>query len=86
VQITSNHVHFLISYAVAFLAFGLTIAGIIRERAHSQYPGTLVVRSYFIVCLLALYWMSADPLFLVILGIVLVGVALTLTCYLADRA
>jgi hypothetical protein len=85
VQITSNHVHFFISYAVAFLAFGL-IAGIIRERAHSQYPGTLVVRSYFIVCLLALYWMSADPLFLVILGIVLVGVALTLTCYLADRA
>jgi hypothetical protein len=70
VQITSNHVHFFISY----------------ERAHSQYPGTLVVRSYFIVCLLALYWMSADPLFLVILGIVLVGVALTLTCYLADRA
>jgi hypothetical protein len=73
VQITSNHVHFFISYAVAFLAFGLI-------------PGTLVVRSYFIVCLLALYWMSADPLFLVILGIVLVGVALTLTCYLADRA
>jgi hypothetical protein len=65
---------------------GVTIAGIIRERAHSQYPGTLVVRSYFIVCRLALYWMGADPLFLVILGIVLVGVALTLTCYLADRA
>ena len=65
---------------------GFSIAGIIRARAQSQYPGTLLVRSYFIVCLLAFYWISADPLFLVIVGIVGVGAALTLACYLVDRA
>ena len=65
---------------------GMNIAGIIRARAQALYPGTLVVRSYFIVCLLALYGSSKDPLFLVILGIVLVGVAFTLTSYLMDRA
>ena len=65
---------------------GMSIAGIIRARAQPLYAGTLVVRSYFIVCLLALYWSSRDPLFLVILGIVVVGVAFTLTSYRMDRA
>ena len=37
-------------------------------------------------CLIALYWLSKDPFFLVVLGVVLIGVALTLTCYLMDRA
>jgi hypothetical protein len=65
---------------------GMSIAGIIRARAQTQYLATLAVRTYFIVCLLGLYWITADPLFLVILGVVLVGVALTLLSYLADRA
>ena len=65
---------------------GMSIAGIIRARAQALYPATLVVRSYFIVCLIGLYWMSADPLFLVVLGVVLVGFVLTLTSYLVDRA
>lgn len=65
---------------------GLTIAGIIRARAQVLYPATLAVRLYFIVCLLGLHWVSADPLFLVILGVVLLGVAMTLTSYLTDRA
>ena len=65
---------------------GMSIAGIIWARAQALYPATLVVRSYFIVCLIGLYWMSADPLFLVVLGVVLVGFVLTLTSYLVDRA
>ena len=65
---------------------GMSIAGIIRARAQSQYAGTLADRSYFIVCLIALSWISRDPLFLVVLGVVVVGVILTLSCYLADRA
>ncbi len=65
---------------------GLTIAGIIRARAQVLYPATLAVRLYFIVCLLGLHWVSADPLFLVILGVVLLGFAMTLTSYLTDRA
>ena len=65
---------------------GMSIAGIIRARAQALYPATLVVRSYFIVCLIGLYWMSSDPLFLVVLGVVLVGFVWTLTSYLVDRA
>ena len=65
---------------------GMTIAGIIRARAQVLYPATLGVRLYFIVCLVALYAMSSDPVFLVILGIVVVGLVFTLTSHLADRA
>jgi hypothetical protein len=44
-----------------------------------------VVRSYFIVCRVAFYWMSRDPMFFVIIGVVVLGMALTLTSYLRDR-
>jgi hypothetical protein len=71
---------------MALSGIGLNIAGMIRARAQAQYPGTLLVRSYFIVCLVSLYWLSKDPFFLVVTGIVVVGVALTATCYLMDRA
>jgi hypothetical protein len=65
---------------------GLSIFGIIRARVQALYPTTLMVRAYFIVFLLAFYWMSQDRLFLVILAIVLFGVILTSTAYLLDRA
>jgi len=65
---------------------GLNIAGIIRARAQVLYPATLMVRTYFCVCLVWLYGLSRDPFFLVVLGVVLVGMALTLAAYLADRA
>jgi hypothetical protein len=54
-------------------------------RAEVLYPATLVVRSYFIVCLVAFYWMSRDPMFFVIIGVVVLGMALTLTSHLRDR-
>ena len=47
---------------------GLTFAGIILAQAEVLYPATLMVRSYFTVCLLVFYGMSRDPLFLVILS------------------
>jgi len=70
---------------MALSGFGLSIASIIRARAQMLYAGTLVVRSYFIVCLLWFYQSSQDPFFLVVLAIVAVGFALTLTCYWIDR-
>jgi hypothetical protein len=36
-------------------------------------------------CLASLYFADKDPLFLVILAVVAVGVILTLTSYLSDR-
>ena len=64
---------------------GLTILGIILARVEVLYPATLMVRSYFVVCLLFLFWMSRDPMFLVILGVVGLGMVLTLTSYRFDR-
>jgi hypothetical protein len=44
-----------------------------------------MVRAYFMICLAVFYWMSQDPLFLVILGIVAAGFVLTFSAYLFDR-
>ena len=64
---------------------GLSIFGMIRARASALYPATLVMRVYFIACFVAFYAMTRDPLFLVLIGIVGLGLVLTLTSYLLDR-
>jgi uncharacterized protein YjeT (DUF2065 family) len=64
---------------------GLSIFGMIRARSTQQYPTTLMVRAYFIVCIVAFYWRSGDPMFLVLLAIVGFGLVLTLGSYLFDR-
>jgi hypothetical protein len=64
---------------------GMNIAGIIRARTETLYPATLLVRLFFIVCLISIYLASRDPFFLVVLGVVAVGVGFTLTSYLVDR-
>ncbi len=68
------------------VGLGLTIAGIIRAKAEALYPATLLVRTFFVACLVWFYWISRDPFFLVVLVVVLIGMALTLTSYLLDRA
>jgi hypothetical protein len=64
---------------------GMNIAGIIRARAEVLYPATLGVRTYFIICLSTFYVLTRDPFFLVLLGIVLIGMTLTLLSYLSER-
>jgi len=64
---------------------GLSIFGTIRARSSDLYPATLVVRVYFIACIVTFYAMSGDPLFLVLVGIVGLGFVLTLGSYLLDR-
>src|SRR5262249_7969819 len=46
---------------------GLSIFGMIRARTSQLYPATLLMRVYFIVCIVAFYVMTADPMFLVLL-------------------
>lgn len=65
---------------------GLSIVGMIRARAAAQYPATLFVRVYFIACFIVFYARTRDPFFLVLLAIVGLGFALTLTAYLLDRS
>src|SRR5262249_27225313 len=51
--------------------------------AHSSelYAATLLMRAYFIACIFAFYAMTADSLFLVLVGIVGLGFVLTLGSY-----
>jgi hypothetical protein len=64
---------------------GFSVFGIIAARSEQQYPTTLVVRTYFLVCLVAFYAMTSDPFFLVLVAIVVIGFVLTVGSYLIDR-
>ena len=64
---------------------GMAVFGIIRARSFQQYPATLFIRVYFIACCVVFYSMTHDPLFLVMMGIIGIGLVLTLTSYLLDR-
>jgi hypothetical protein len=64
---------------------GMAVFGIIIARSVQQYPATLFIRLYFIVCCVVFYTMTRDPLFLVMIDIVGIGFVLTLTTFLFDR-
>lgn len=64
---------------------GMTVLGIILTRSEALYPVTLIVRTFFLAGFAAFYWLTGDPLFLVLLAIVALGFALTLTSYRLDR-
>jgi len=64
---------------------GFSIFGMIRARSDEQYPATLLIRLYFILCFVVFYLMTRDPLFVVLTGIVGLGLVLTLASYLLDR-
>jgi hypothetical protein len=70
---------------VLLIVIGILIVQIIRYRLEVLYPTTLVARALISLTLAWLYLQTSDPFFLVILAIVLIGVALTLSSYLADR-
>jgi len=63
---------------------GLSIFGMIRARSYELYPATMLMRAYFIACIAAFYAMTRDRLFLVLIGIVGLGLMLTLSSYLLD--
>jgi hypothetical protein len=64
---------------------GLAVFGIIRARVPELYPTTLFIRMYFLVCIAVFYWMTTDPLFVVLLVIVGIGFVLTASSYVLDR-
>jgi len=66
---------------------GMSIFGIIRTRAEANYPGTLLVRAFFLICISALYMTTRDLFFLVLLAVVGFGFILTgLTYWTESRA
>ena len=64
---------------------GIVVLRMIRENSHELYPATIVVGAYFVACVVALYAMTLDRLFLVLFAIVGFGVILTSGAYLLDR-
>jgi hypothetical protein len=67
------------------LGIGIIVVQIIRLRAEALYPTTLMVRAVFVVGFVSFYWYTRDPLFLVILGVLGLGVVLTAASYWLDR-
>ena len=69
----------------ALAALGILVVQMIRLRAFQLYPSTLVVRTIILVGLLIFFVVYRDPMMMVLLAIVGIGFALTLTCLLLDR-
>lgn len=67
------------------LGLAALVVQIIRHRVEVLYPTTLLVRLFFLAVFAYLYALSRDPFFLVVFGIVVVGVALTGYSYLTER-
>lgn len=64
---------------------GMNIFGIVLSRAEVLYPRTLLVRAFFLVCIITFYAMSRDPFFLVLLAVVGFGFVWTGLSYLSEK-
>lgn len=67
------------------IGLGIIVVQIIRLDLRALHATTLIVRLFFCVCLLFFYFATKDPMFLVLLAIVGLGILLTGTSYLAER-
>src|SRR6516225_437367 len=64
---------------------GFSVFGIIRAGVPELYPPTIFIRIYILICLGIFYRMTSDPLFLVLIVIVGLGLVLTLGSHFLDR-
>ena len=64
-----------------FLGLGIIVVQIIRLEVTFLYPTTLALRAVFFVGFVCLYIMSRDPLFLVLLAVLGVGMLATSISY-----
>jgi uncharacterized protein YjeT (DUF2065 family) len=79
-------------YEVAFVQFvgafmialGTIVIQIMRYRLEMLYRTTVAIRLFFIAVIIGLYRSTDDPLFLVILAVVSLGVLLTTAGLVAD--
>ena len=67
------------------LGLAILVTQIIRHRVEVLYPTTLLVRLFFLATFAYLFAISSDPFFLVVFGIVALGVLLTGYSYLTER-
>ena len=67
------------------LGLGIIVAQIVRHRIAGLYFTTLAVRGIFCIGFVVLYALSRDPLFVVLLGVVGIGLVATSICFAVDR-
>lgn len=67
------------------VALSLVVLQIVRHDVKQLYPTTLGVRAFFLTAFATLFATTRDPLFLVIFGVVGLGVALTAAAYAVER-
>ena len=70
---------------IALTSLGILIVQIIRLRIEALYTTTVFVRLFILAGLGGLFAYTSDPFFLVIFGVVLLGLVLTTVSYLLDR-
>ncbi|MCU7851543.1 MAG: hypothetical protein KZQ80_04955 [Candidatus Thiodiazotropha sp. (ex Monitilora ramsayi)] len=67
------------------IGLGIIVVQVIRRRIMELYGTTLLVRLFFLFCLMTFYLFSEDPFFLVLFAIVVFGVMLTGISFLLDH-
>lgn len=72
------------SFGMFMVGLGIIVIQIIRLRLQALYFTSLIVRIFFCICLLTLYYQSSNTLFLTLFGVVVIGVALTGISYVVD--
>lgn len=83
---TGSYPPLLVRFLGAFMVgLGIVIGQIVRHRVEVLYPTTLIVRVVLLSTIVGLYFESRDRLFLVLAGIVALGMLLTSAGLLIDR-
>lgn len=67
------------------VGLGIIVVQIIRLNVSALYPTTLIARLFFCACLLFFFFTTRDPFFLVLFGIVVLGVLITGSVYFLER-
>jgi len=70
---------------VFFLSLAIVITGIVYYKTEVLYPVTLIVRLFIISALQFFYYYSKDNMFLMLTGVVGLGILLTGISYLVER-
>lgn len=73
------------SLGMFMIGLGIVVVQIIRFRIQILYTTTLVVRLFFCACLMTFYALTENPFFMVLFGIVALGVLITGISYFSER-
>lgn len=71
---------------ILMIGLAIVVVQIIRHDVRQLFPTTLGLRLFLCACFIALYVYSSDRLFLVLTGIVGLGVVMTGTAYWRERS